>query len=180
MVTVPLKVEPPPKVSVPAVPLILTETVVPLKVAELEVANARDAEAPVLVMVPVVKVRADVEVMVKVFPFRSIVPVYPLTVMLLMVGAISRLQLPKPLPLKITALALLGTDAPPAPPEVVDQLAVLFQFDAEVAIQYRLWLSEVLTDRIKKIRLKKPKFLITNPTIKSFQGQKIFNLLCLS
>ena len=176
MVTVPLKVEPPPKVSVPAVPLMLAETIVPLKVAELVVVNVRDAEAPVLLMVPVVKVRAVVEVMVKAFPFRSIVPVYPLTVILLMVGAISRLQLPRPLPLKITALALPGTDAPPAPPEVVDQLAVLFQFDAEVAIQYRLWHSEVLIQKINKTRPKKQKFLIANPTIKSFQGQKIFNL----
>ena len=50
----------------------------------------------------------------------------------------SRVQLPRPLPSKITALALPGTDAPPEPPEVVDQLAVLFQLDAEAATQYRV------------------------------------------
>ena len=49
----------------------------------------------------------------------------------------SRVQVPVPFASKYTISENPGTDAPLAPPDVVDQLAVLFQLDAEVAIQYR-------------------------------------------
>ena len=52
-------------------------------------------------------------------------------------GAISKVQLPllAAAPSKIAISAAPGTDAPPAPPDVVDQLAVLFQFEFVVLIQ---------------------------------------------
>lgn len=76
-----------------------------------------------------------------------IVPVYPLTVNPATVGAISRLQVPKPLALKTATSVAPGTDAPPGPPEEVDQLAVLFQFDDDEAIQNRFW-PKMLPERM--------------------------------
>ncbi len=52
------------------------------------------------------------------------------------------LQLPNPPLLKMATSAAPGTDAPGAPPEVADQLAVLFQTPAPAATQY---LSALLT-----------------------------------
>jgi hypothetical protein len=46
-------------------------------------------------------------------------------------------QLPRPPPSKLAISAKPGTLAPPAPPEVVDQLALVFQLLAEAATQYR-------------------------------------------
>ena len=51
------------------------------------------------------------------------------------VGTISRLQFPNPEPLKFAISVAPGTEAPPGPPEDVDQFAVLFQLDADAAIQ---------------------------------------------
>ena len=44
-----------------------------------------------------------------------------------------------PDPLKIAKSAGPGTEAPPAPPEVADQLAGLFQFEPAGATQKRCW-----------------------------------------
>jgi hypothetical protein len=49
----------------------------------------------------------------------------------------SRVQVPVPFASKYTISENPGTEAPLAPPDVVDQLAVLFQLDTEEAIQYR-------------------------------------------
>lgn len=66
----------------------------------------------------------------------SIVPVYPdaFTIPSTLIEALRR-QLPNPLPSKFATSAEPGTDAPPLPPEDVDQLAVSFQFAADPAIQ---------------------------------------------
>jgi hypothetical protein len=48
---------------------------------------------------------------------------------------ISKLQVPVPLLLKYTTSDDPGTDAPPAPPDVADQLAVLFQLEDDDEIQ---------------------------------------------
>jgi len=62
--------------------------------------------------------------------FCEIVPVYPtLTVMLATLTAASILQLPSPPLSKMTASPDHGTEAPANPPEVVDQLRILFQLD---------------------------------------------------
>jgi hypothetical protein len=48
------------------------------------------------------------------------------------------LQLPKPLLSKLAISPAAGMVAPPAPPDVADQLAVEFQLAVAAAIQYRL------------------------------------------
>jgi hypothetical protein len=95
------------------------------------------AGAPPFVIVPVVKVAAVVPEFVRLNPFRSITPLYPLTVTEATVGAMSNIQLPwcPPAPLNMTASDAPGTEAPPIPPEVADQFAVLFQFEEVDAIQ---------------------------------------------
>ena len=45
-------------------------------------------------------------------------------------------QEPPPLPSKITVESAVGTEAPPTPPEEVDQFDVLFQFEDVEEIQY--------------------------------------------
>ncbi len=54
------------------------------------------------------------------------------------VGDISKVHCPAPPPSKVAVSAATGTEAPPAPPELADQLAVLFQVAAEAEIQYRV------------------------------------------
>ncbi len=61
-------------------------------------------------------------------------------------------QFPFPLLLKKATSEEPGTEAPPAPPEEVDQLAVLFQLAVDEAIQYleAAW-SCIETEYIKQI-----------------------------
>ena len=93
--------------------------------------------AALLVIVPEENPQFEVPEVVRLFPFRSMVPVYPLTVIPAIVGTTSMTQFPlrPPVPSKITKSDEPGTDAPPAPPEVVDQLAVLLQLAVAAAIQ---------------------------------------------
>jgi hypothetical protein len=136
-VTVPLNVEPPPNVMLAAVPEMSGDIVVPLKVAVPVVLNITEAAAPLLLIVPEENVDAVEPEIVRLLPLRLIVPVYPLIDILPIVGAISSVQFPVPPLLNIAATPDTGTEAPPAPPDVVDQFAVLFQFDAVAATQYR-------------------------------------------
>ncbi len=67
-------------------------------------------------------------------------------------GLMSTVQLPvrPPTPLNVTRSPGPGTDAPPGPPEVVDQLAVLLQLPGEVAIQKRCERAEFSEKMTKK------------------------------
>src|SRR5277367_978391 len=79
------------------------------------------------VNVPLEKLAALTVVMA--FPPWLIVPEYGVvTVILFTEAAISIVQLPKPLPSKLTSSPTPGTDTPPTPPDVADQFAVLLQF----------------------------------------------------
>lgn len=67
-----------------------------------------------------------------------IVPVNPAaTVKLLILTVASIVQLPMPLLSKLTSSAAPGTLEPPGPPELADQLAILFQLDGLDATQKR-------------------------------------------
>lgn len=122
--TEPLNTEPL-KNILPVEPFTFAPNVVPLKVDVPGVFNVTAAAAPPLLMVPVVNVL--VPVVVRLNPFRSIIPVYPFTVIPATVGAISKRQLPAPVALNVTT-----SDGPGTP--AGDQLAPLFQFDAEPEI----------------------------------------------
>lgn len=134
-VTVPPNVDPPLNVMLPALPEIFGDIVVPLKVAAAVVLSTTEAAAPVLLILPEENVSAVVPEIVSVLPLRLIVPGYPLMEILPIVGAISSVQFPIPLPLNIAATPAPGTEAPPGPPDVADQFAVLFQLDVVVATQ---------------------------------------------
>ena len=110
---------------------------VPLNVVVPLALKFNEAGPPVLLIVPLANVLLPV--VESVFPSRSIVAVYPFTVIPATVGVISRLQLPRPLALKKAVLSASGTDAPPAPPLVFDQLAASFQLPGEEATQKRFW-----------------------------------------
>lgn len=71
------------------------------------------------------------------------------------IGAKSREQFPllPPAPLNMTRSATPGTDAPPAPPEVVDQFSVLFQFPGTVPTQYRWAITPHVRNRRKKVNI---------------------------
>jgi hypothetical protein len=112
------------------------ETIVPLNVAVPVVFNTTDAVAPVLLSVPEENVKAVEPEIVRLLPFKFIIPVYPLMIVIVpIVGAISSVQFPVPPPLNTAATPAVGTEAPPAPPEVADQFAVLFQLEDVVATQ---------------------------------------------
>jgi len=107
----------------------------PLNVVVVEALRINPAATPELEIVPVVNVLGPEVVSVN--PLKSTVPEYPLMVLPLTDGAISREQFPfrPPAPLKTATFPAVGTDAPPAPPETADQFEVLFQFEAAADIQ---------------------------------------------
>lgn len=109
----------------PVEPLTFAPNVVPLKVEVPGVLSVTAAAAPPLLIVPVANVLVPVVVRLK--PFRSIMPVYPLTVMPATVGATSNKQLPEAVALNVTK-----SDGPGTP--AGNQLAPLFQFDADAEI----------------------------------------------
>ena len=57
------------------------------------------------------------------------IPLYPATVMEVTLIGILIVQFPILVLSKVTSSFVPGTEAPPAPPDVADQLAVLFQLD---------------------------------------------------
>ena len=126
------------------VPLLKATLSLNSRMAEVEVKLVPDrVNAPVMVIfaeppekIPPLNV-AVVDVAIVFIPWLM-VPVYPAaTVKLLTLTVASTVQLPRPLLSKFTSSAATGTLDPPIPPELADQLAVLFQFDALVATQKR-------------------------------------------
>lgn len=155
--TLPLKVDPLRKIR-PVLPFTFAPKVVPLKVDVEIVLSVSAAAPPPLFIVPVAKVFAPVVVRLK--PLMLIIPVYPLTVIPATFAAISSVQFPKPNALKVTRSLAPGTDAPPAPPELADQLAVLFQFDGAAEIQ-NLWAKDswLIKVKMKRERISRCRFM---------------------
>ncbi len=130
--TLPLKVDPLKKIR-PVVPVKFALTNVPLNVVLNVVLSLSEPVPPLIV--PVVKVFAPVVVKSKLL--KSTMPVYPLMVRPAIVTGTSMVQFPFRAALKVTTSVAPGTEKPPAPPETFDQLAGLFQLEAEDPTQNR-------------------------------------------
>lgn len=130
-----LKTEPL-KFSPAVLPSTGTLNCVPLKVVVPDALKVNEAPVPE-VTVPPANVFVPVVVRVR-FPGRSMLPVnVVLIVRALRSGEMSKVQVPKPRLLKMAVLPAMGTEAPPAPPEVVDQFAGSFQLPGVKATQNR-------------------------------------------
>ncbi len=115
------------------------------RTAEVEVkaVPAKVKFPPIVIFAePPVKIPEEKEALLtveNVFAPCEIVPVYPFTVIFKTLTGTSIAQFHRCAALlNVTASAAPGTLAPPAPPETVDQLAVLFQFEGAAATQKRL------------------------------------------
>ena len=155
--TPPLKVDPLRKIR-PVLPFTFAPKVVPLKVDVAIVLSVRAAAPPPLFIVPVVKVL--VPVVVRLNPLMLRVPVYPFMVIPATVAATSKVQLPRPSALNVTKSLAPGTEAPPAPPELADQFAVLFQFEGAAEIQ-NLWAKDswLIKVKMKRERISRCRFM---------------------
>lgn len=137
MFTIPLNTEPL-KFNPAVLPSTGILNCVPLNVVTPEAFRVIVAPVPE-VTIPPANVFVPVVVSVR-FAGKSIVPVnVAFTVIALMFGEMSRIQVPRPRLLNIAVLPATGTEAPPAPPEVVDQLAGSFQLPGPAATQKRFW-----------------------------------------
>ncbi len=91
------------------------------------------------VNVPAACVKLDAPTVSVMPALKDTAPVYPVAIENpRTLAAASIVQEPSPAPLKIAISIFTGTLAPEAPPEVVDQFAVLFQLAAPPEIQKRL------------------------------------------
>jgi hypothetical protein len=114
------------------------------RIAEVDVNAVPDnVKAPPIVMLAVPPVNVPPEklaalTVVMEFVAWLMIPVYKAaTVILLIDTGISIEQLPKPPLSKLTSSPTPGTEAPLAPPETADQLAILFQLEETAATQNR-------------------------------------------
>jgi hypothetical protein len=132
-------------VNVPVPPVILNEMLLTSVTAPGEIVLAVALE--LVQIIKGVPLTAIVVAPVKIVPVlfneivfvpKASVPVKPVQVRVWISGLISSVTVPEPeLAFSVAVSAVLGTDAPEAPPEDVDQLVVLFQSPVPPVTQNR-------------------------------------------